>query len=385
MRPRIPLAVFTLVLLLGGIAFGRQASSNQSDAQPATRADIKIVQAWYGDADGDGKDVTAIVVTALARGDISITASNSVFTDTALGHRKLLWLKYTVRGVEETYSASENEVVFFSSLLPVPAKPSSLKVLSASYSGTDVTASVAAMVANGANSIPVNLTDFGIPDPAPGADKFLVINFQLADGSTRTLTGKEGNRIPLDTLVPLKLLPEVSNGSFDSTDSSMFASDQAYVAASPNALSKPGTFTISEGIMRPFQLQSSIRADFVQRTNHRGSMAMCVSPVPGRQPVLLWEEKVAVEPDSDYLFSCFVSDISDSNTLAATIALEAGEARSRPALVEDLYTWMPFTVKVHTGSEKQIFLKLYRDVLPYRADGPASLGIDDIRFAPVSR
>lgn len=364
-----------------GMALGRVAPpKDDGDAQAATLADLKILQAWYGDPTGSGSDVTSTVSAALGRGNAEIKVDNTVFTDSAPGHRKMLWLRYTLRGKEKITEIPEGEVLTFAVLLQT-LKPVSAKVVSATYQGVNVTSRVAALVANGAATIHVTSADLAVSDPAIGVSKTLAVTFLLADGSTRVLSAHDGEYLSLATLAPLKTLPFVSNGAFDSSDTSMFVSDHCYVPAGQNILSKPGTFTISQGILRPFQLDSSIRADFVEHTGRSTSQAMWVNPVPGRQPVLLWEEKVAVESDTNYEFSCYAADISDSDDLAATIALEVGDSRMRPTVINVVFGWKLISMKFHSGAMKEVFLKIWRDVLPYDAKGAAALGIDDIRFA----
>jgi len=376
-------ATLSFLLVLGaGLSRAGVVALQKDDPKP-TLADVVLVQAWYGDPTSTGADVTSIVQPALARGD-TLRVSASVFTDTAMNHHKVLWLKYTVRGKERTYYVPDDQTLFFSALLDDVPNPGSYQLISANFQGVDVTKQVSTMLSQRVVAIPVSISAMGISDPARGADKTLRLTFKLADGDMRVLTGHEGENISLKTILPLNELPEVANGAFNSAETSSFASEQVYVPAGENALSQPGTFTISEGLLRPFQLERSIRADFVEHTGRNGSMAMWINPVRGRQPVLLWEEKVSVQPDSDYVFSCNASDISDSESLLATIVLEVDDARTKPLVIGDVFKWHEIRLLVHAGGKKSVHLKVWRDVLPYGADGAAALGLDDIRFVPAA-
>ena len=376
---RLAVVLTALLLLIGGLA-RVMAVSSPKQAQGPSLADVRITQCWYGGESGTGKDVTDIVLKVFNRGDASMPVNNGVFTDTAPDQPKTLWIEYTLLDKEYTYSVREGGTLSFSNLVVSPTAKKSITVLSATYHDVDVTNKVSELIANGANGIPVECSALGISDPAPGVPKILTIRFELEDGTTRVLTGRDGEVISLATLMVLPLLPTLANGSFDSMDRSSFLSEMTYAPAGQNVLSRAGTFTISEGILRPFQLDDSIRADFVQHTGRQDSMAMWVNPPKGRQPMLIWEEKVSVEPNSDYSFSCFISDISDSLDLFATVVLEVDSTRSRPVVLIDLFHWIPISMKVHSGTSKQVTLKVWRDVIPYGANGGAALGVDDITF-----
>lgn|GEM_PF-6256924 len=378
MRPHFHLAVVLAVPLLAGAAVTRR----QTSAQKPSRAEIHIIQAWYGDPNGTGADVTAKVKDAFFRGD-SIRVDPSTFTDTAVNHHKVLWLKYRLRGKEKTFTVPDEQTFYFTSLLDEAPSPNTYGLVSAMYHNVDVATQVRNMLARGVSSIPVDFSAYGISDPAVGTRKTLTLTFKLAGGDTKVLTGQDGDNISLRALFPVKEVPQLANGSFESVDTISFGTDFIYVPAAANALGQPGTFTISEGILRPFQLESSIRADFVEHTGRQGSMAMWIRPAKGRQPMLLWEEKVTVQPDTDYVFQCNAADISDAEALFATIVLEVGTARSKPYLIEDIFKWHEIRIHFHTGNSKSVHLKVWRDVLPYGADGGAALGLDDIQLIPV--
>jgi len=352
----------------------------QADQRP-TLADVALVQAWYGDPATTGADVTNAVRAAFARGT-TLRVDPSVFTDTAVNHHKLLWVKYRLRGKDRILYIPDEQTLSFATLLDEAPPAGSYRLLSAIYQGAGVSSQVKALLAQGAASIPVSSAALGIGNPAADVAKTLKMSFKLSDGDVKTLSGNEGQSVSLRSILPLKELPDVANGSFESTDFDSFRSEQAYVPAGENALGAQGTFTVSEGILRPFQLQQSIREDFKEHTGRPGSMAMWINPVPGRQPVLLWEQKVTVEPNRGYLFSCQVADISDAATLFGTVVLEANGVRSKPFILMDIFRWHSLSLPVRVGSAKSVHLKIWRDVLPYGADGSAALGLDDIRLGP---
>ncbi len=357
------------------------ASMAVQDNHRPTLAEVSLVQAWYGDPATTGADVTNSVRAAFARG-VTLRVDPSVFTDTAVNHHKLLWLKYRLRGKDRILFVPDEQTLSFATLLDEAPPAGSYRLLSATYQGVDVSAQVKALLAQGAASIPVSSAALGIGDPAVDVAKTLKMSFKLSDGDVKSLSGNEGQSVSLRSILPLKELPAVENGSFESTDFDSFRSEQAYVPAGENVLGTPGTFTVSEGILRPFQLEHSIRADLKEHTDRPGSMAMWINPVPGRQPVLLWEQKVTVQPNHDYLFSCQVADISDSDSLFGTVVLEANGARSKPFVLLDFFRWHSLSLPVHAGPGKSVNLKIWRDVLPYGAEGSAALGLDDIRLGP---
>jgi len=123
---RLGLAISVSALLLVGVAISiAGASQPQFYANSSSQSGLKILRAWYGSASNpnNGRDVTQIVVEALARGDKSITVSNSNFTDTASGEHKKLWVKYSVRQRENTITVDEDGVLDFSLLAQVASAP----------------------------------------------------------------------------------------------------------------------------------------------------------------------------------------------------------------------------------------------------------------------
>lgn len=370
---RLSIAAFALVPLL--------VSSTPSPEEQATLADVVVLQAWYGDPATTGADVTGMVKAAFARGP-QLRVDPSVFSDTAVNHHKLLWLKYRLRGKERILYIPDEQTRPFSALLDEPPASGTFDLVSATYQGTDVSAQVKGLLSQGVASIPVSCAALGVDHPREDSEKKLSLTFRLKDGDSTVLSGTEGQNISLRPIAPMKELPALANGTFESNETDSFRSEQTFVPAAENVLSKQGTFTISDGLLRPFPLDSSIRADFREHTGRAGSKAMWINPIPGRQPVLLWQQKVAVQPHRGYLFSCQVADISDSDSLFGTIVLEVNGVRSKPFVLEDVFRWHSLSLPIQIESEKSVRLKIWRDVLPYNATGPAALGLDDIHFGP---
>jgi hypothetical protein len=109
---------------------------------------------------------------------------------------------------------------------------------------------------------------------------------------------------------------------------------------------------VAYGLMRPFQLHSDFRLDFIQRTRGVNSMAMFIHPKSGRQPMLLWAERVAVQPNTRYSFECYCADLSENSpTSFAAITLQVDKVDNRPTVFDTVDEWSRVHVTFTTGSQ----------------------------------
>lgn len=112
MKRRIGLMMGMIAAVCGAsLASGASPSHTQrADDGAAKRSDLSIVEAWYGDPQGPGGDVTSIITTIFQRGDIDMPVSNLVLGDRASGHHKALYLKYRVKGTERVKTFEEGSL-----------------------------------------------------------------------------------------------------------------------------------------------------------------------------------------------------------------------------------------------------------------------------------
>lgn len=83
-----------------------------TEKKAATSSAIKIIKAEYG-AESSWTNVTEKVQSAVNGGASEISANNENFGDPIEGTAKVLKVKYTINGKEETKEASENSVLKF--------------------------------------------------------------------------------------------------------------------------------------------------------------------------------------------------------------------------------------------------------------------------------
>ena len=145
----------------------------------------------------EGKaDVTSVVQALVAGGSNSVVAGNGLFgSDPALGVVKRLRVEYTLGGVAYTNETTEGGP------LEIPAAAEVLRAIYGDFPALDptkeimdVTLKVAAMMANGANSVKAANELVGF-DPAPMIGKVLRVEV-LVDGVPRYIEADEGH--PLD-------------------------------------------------------------------------------------------------------------------------------------------------------------------------------------------
>ncbi|HWD37252.1 MAG TPA: hypothetical protein VG944_00255 [Fimbriimonas sp.] len=355
--------------------------------RPPTLSDIVIQSAWYG-ANGQVADVTDRLMSFLRKGLTTIDVTNANFGDPASGVHKLLTVRYALRGKAGTITVDEGKSLDITSALDIAPSsfavaPSLIKVVSAVYYDQDVTAKVQAAVNDGNTTIRVDPGTFGIPDPAVGVHKTLTVTVLLPDGNSRTFTGTDGETVTL-IAESYKLLDSLTNGSFDSDDSTSFFSSLKYVPASNGALNSPGVFTFAEGVLRPFELGGGLRLDFTQNTRTSGSKAMFINPGPGRQPILLWGEKIKVQPNTQYELSAYCADVSDNNDSSwVSIVLDIDGVKAQPVYLVEGDRWVKVWLTARTGSKPYVTVRIWRDVLPPFASSGSLVGIDDISIRTV--
>ncbi len=355
-----------------------------------TIRDVIIRSAWYGAPGGQGADVTQKVLGLLAAsGGTIVEARNNDLGDPASGQHKQLIIEYSLRGKVGRLTCEEEGKIDFIDLLLENGgtRPGRIKVTSATYQGVDVTAKVREAIARGETSVPVDSYWLGIQDPAPNVRKTLVITLTNPDMTTRVVTGTDGERVSFleSPTLTNQLLDSLLNGSFDSLDTAPFASEMKYVPAGNGVLGQSGVYTLAYGVMRPFQLHPALRLDFYQRSDNPNSMAMFINPVPGRQPIVLWSERVKVQPNTDYKFQCYCADASDNDENAwASIALQADSSRSKELLLDTGDVWKKITFTFRTGTKPEITLRIWRDVLPPWANSGSLIAIDDITLVQLS-
>jgi hypothetical protein len=341
-----------------------------------------LISAWYCVPDGRRSDAKEKVRGMLAAGRTTFEISNNVFSDPAPAVHKQLIVTMNIDGTVQTFTGEEGvDMVLPSAALNIAHDKSAVsRIVSATYGGIDITQVVKAMVGAGQLYIRADSATLTGRDPQPNVRKTLTVTIKDDDGSQRTLSASEGGGVWL-TPEP-KLLNQVTNGSFDQDDASPFVSAMKYVQAGEGVLGEQGVFTLAYGTMRPVQLHNSLRLDFIQHSSSPNSGAMFINPIPGRQPILLWAEKVKVQPNTNYEFKCFCSDISESDRAWASIVLQVDDQEMRPVVLTSADDWEKIWFNMRTGDKPYAIIRIWRDVLPPWADTGAIIALDDITFVP---
>jgi hypothetical protein len=217
-------------------------ADRQISNEPApTLRDFVLESAYYGSDPGQYADVTAKVSQLLSKSNV-IAASGGNFGDPAPNFHKQLVIRYTLKGKPGALTCKEGESIDITSALPPPppipipgAAIRAIQVLSADYSGKDVTAKIRELVAHGDISVTVDSGELGINDPAPGSRKTLSVKLIDIHGARRTVTGQEGQTFWLSDEPPT-LFDRISNGSFDVPETPGMISEMKYVPAANGVL-----------------------------------------------------------------------------------------------------------------------------------------------------
>ena len=174
---------------------------------------FRVTKALYGDG-RRMKDVTDLLnakVTA-NRLELQITNAN-LGGDPAPAVKKAITVDYEFNGTATQVKLDEGETL----ILPpasaaTPSQPvSALRILTANYSGANVTSTVAARVANDHLELPVSTTTLNT-DPAPGQIKTLTVEYEYK-GQRQTASARDGEILRLNAPAPaLRILSATYSG-----------------------------------------------------------------------------------------------------------------------------------------------------------------------------
>ena len=159
------------------------------------------------DAPDKKADVTSVVQALVAGGSNSIVPSNGLFgSDPAEGVVKRLRVEYTLGGQAHTNETTENGTLEIpAGAVVLQATYGDFPALDPSQEIQDVTQKIAAMLANGTNSVTAGNQLVGF-DPAPMIGKVLRVELQV-DGLPRLIEANEGR--PLDIPVGATVIQAV--------------------------------------------------------------------------------------------------------------------------------------------------------------------------------
>ena len=163
---------------------------------------FRVTKALYGDG-RRMKDVTDLLnakVTA-NRLELQITNAN-LGGDPAPAVKKAIVVDYEFNGAATQVKLAEGETLILppASAAPPSAPTSGLRILTANYSGANVTSTVAARVTNDALELPVSSSTLNT-DPAPGVIKTLTVEYEYK-GQRQTASAKDGETLRLNAQAP---------------------------------------------------------------------------------------------------------------------------------------------------------------------------------------
>jgi hypothetical protein len=160
-----------------------------------------IIKAYYGTL-----DVTTIVTNAVKNSELTIVASNNVFTDPMVGTLKTLVVGYRFGdSYPQLAMVKEGETLTISYLRntrPYTPAAGSIDVFGAYFGTQDVKNQVSVSVARGDSDVRASTTTFG--DPMPGTIKTLAIGYFDKSGVAKVDLAREGMKVMFWEQVPDK-------------------------------------------------------------------------------------------------------------------------------------------------------------------------------------